>query len=125
MLAGGLGLVIPAIVLTLNATTTPVESASEDNAPLNGPPANPGTPGGSIVGPSTGAPPPPPAPRPTSDRTTPPSNVHLSLLDVNGAGLHLGVPVPEVRPTFTASELRQYGVAQQAEVRMSLVKIAF
>jgi len=31
----------------------------------------------------------------------------------------------EVRQTFSASELRQYGVAQQTEVRMPIVKIAF
>ncbi len=141
MLAGGLGLVIPAIVLTLNATRyMPAENASEDHAPTNSPPPNPGTPGGSLVGPSSVAPPPPssapPASPPPTSSVTPlphrseqaaprPTDVHLSLLDVNAAGLHLGVPVPEIRPVFSASELRQYGFAQQTEVRMPLVKIAF
>jgi hypothetical protein len=123
MLAGGLGLAIPAIVLTLNALSTPAESASEDNAPTNAPPANPGAPGKSIVGPS--APAAAPAAAPHSQLTPAPSNVHLSLVDVNRAGLHLGVPVPEVRPVFSMSELRQYGFAQQTEVRMPLVQIAF
>jgi hypothetical protein len=126
LLAGGLGLVIPAIVLTLNATRyQPSENASEDHAPTNGPPANPAAPGaGSIVAPPPSSPPPPP-PGHTSEAQPPSSAVHLSLLDVNGGGMHLGLPVPELRPVFSASELRQYGFAQQTEVRMPLVKIAF
>jgi len=112
LLAGGLALAIPAIILTLNAVNTPASSASEDHAPLNQPPANPGAPGKSIVGPSGAITP------------TPESTVHLSLVDVKD-GVHLGVPVPEVRQTFSANELRQYGLAQQTEVRMPLVKIAF
>ena len=142
MLAGGLGLVIPALVLTLNATRyRPSENASEDHAPTNSPTPNPGNPNGSIVGPSSITPPPPSsgpaaAPPPSNPPPPPPghselepssraSDVHLSLLDVNAEGLHLGLPVPEIRPVFSANELRQYGMAQQTEVRMPLVKIVF
>ena len=137
MLAGGLGLLIPAIVLTLNGTRyQPSENASEDHAPTNAPVANPGVPGGSMVGPaSSPAPAPAPAPAPSSPPpaggTTPPpasgSGPHLSLLDVNAntRGMHLGLPLPEVRPLFSSAELRQYGLAQQTEVRMPLVKIVF
>jgi hypothetical protein len=46
-------------------------------------------------------------------------------VDVNAEGLRIGVPVPDVRPMFSTSELRQYGMAQQTEVRMGIVKIAF
>jgi len=49
----------------------------------------------------------------------------LSLFDMNGGSMRLGVPVPEVRQLYSLSELRQYGMAQQTEVRMPLVKIAF
>jgi hypothetical protein len=49
----------------------------------------------------------------------------LSLFDVTGGSMRIGVPVPEVRPLYSMSELRQYGMAQQTEVRMPLVKIAF
>jgi hypothetical protein len=59
---------------------------------------------------------------------TPPSGggaPPLSLFDVSGGSMRLGVPVPEVRPLYSMSELRQYGMAQQTEVRMPLVKIAF
>jgi hypothetical protein len=44
---------------------------------------------------------------------------------MNGGSMRLGVPVPEVRQLYSLSELRQYGMAQQTEVRMPLVKIAF
>jgi hypothetical protein len=142
MLAGGLGLLIPAIVLTLNGTRyRPSENATEDHAPTNAPPANPGNPGGSIVAPTSpapaSAPPPSSAPAPTgtgagpstmapsSTKPGPASAPHLTLLDVNKEGMHLGLPIPEVRQTFSTSELRQYGMAQQTEVRMPIVKIAF
>jgi len=132
LLAGGLGLIIPAVVLTLNATRyLPTEGASEDHAPTNGPPANPAVPGGgSIVAPpASGTQPPlqsaPPPPGPTGETQAPSNAIHLSLLDVNGEGMHLGLPVPEIRPVYSASELRQYGFAQQTEVRMPLVKIVF
>jgi hypothetical protein len=146
MLAGGLGLIIPAVVLTLNATRyRPSENATEDHAPTNVPAANPGTPGGSIVAPAVApvgpaappSPPPPPNappgpgspgpvnPAPSSARPRPEGAPALSLFDVSARGMRMGVPVPEVRPVFSMSEVRQYGLAQQTEVRMPLVKIAF
>src|SRR5450432_1645789 len=58
MLAGGLALIIPAVVLTLNATRwQPEEGATEDSVPAA--PAEPGVVGGSIV--TSPASPPPPA----------------------------------------------------------------
>jgi len=74
MLAGGLALVIPAIVLTLNATRyMPEEGATEDAAPI-APPAEPGAPsGGSVVpSPDLVAPPPPSPPPPAAAPATPP-----------------------------------------------------
>ena len=140
MLAGGVGLIIPALVLTLNGIRyQPSNYGSEDHAPTNAPPANPGVPGGSAVTPVAPASPaaPPPAampapaaaPAPPAPAAAPPASgggkPPLSLLDMSGGAVRLGVPVPEVRPLFSASELRQYGLAQQTEVRMPLVKIAF
>src|SRR2546421_6986453 len=67
MLAGGLALIIPAVVLVLNATRyVPAEGAVEDNAPT-APAAEPGVPGGSVTGePPDVATPPPPAPPPAN-----------------------------------------------------------
>lgn len=60
MLAGGMALLIPAIVLTLNGTRyQPEEGATEDRTPA-GPPAEPGTPGGGVVAPPAASPAAPP-----------------------------------------------------------------
>jgi hypothetical protein len=143
MLAIGVGLVIPALVLSLNGMRyQPSENATEDHAPTNAPPANPGLPTGSSVTPATpsAAPAPAavpapapaavPAPAPAGGTAPPPASgggkpPSLSLFDVNGGSMRLGLPVPEVRPLYSMSELRQYGLSQGTEVRMPLVKIAF
>jgi hypothetical protein len=150
MLAGGLGLLIPAIVLTLNATRyQPTADLTEDRAPTNVPPADPGTPGGTPLGagggqnttPASMAPPAAggsgtpspdvPGPSPTPSAPAAPSGpagppvLPLSLLDVRGGELRLGLPVPEVRPMYSMSELKQMGLQQQTEFRMPLVKLTF
>jgi MFS family permease len=128
LLAGGLALVIPSIVLTLNATRyMPNEKATEDKPPVDAPLANPGAPGGSIVTPPAAPPPtlPPPAggggtPAP-STAPAPPS----SLLDVQGGSFRLSLPVPEVRPMYSIHEQKQYGLPQRAEVRMPVFAVTF
>jgi hypothetical protein len=141
MLAGGLALVIPAIVLVLNATRyMPAEGAVEDNAPT-APAAEPGVPGGSVTGepPDVAAPPPPPpaeppppsnppqsraSPRPRSSRPAP-SGVAASLVDVRQGGFRVGVPVPDVRPVFTVAEQRQYGMRGETELRLPVFHVVF
>ena len=51
----------------------------------------------------------------------------LSLFDVNRGAMRLGKGSRARRcgSSYSASEIRQYGLAQQTEVRMPLVKIAF
>jgi hypothetical protein len=129
MLAGGLALIIPAVVLVLNATRyMPEEGATEDRTPPAGPPAEPGTPAGGVVTPgandSSGAPgtspptPPPPA-------TPPPPPPPQSLFDVHQGAFRVGVPVPDVRPVFSLVEQRQYGMQAQTELRMPVVHVSF
>jgi hypothetical protein len=120
LLAGGLAFVIPAVVLTLNATRyRPEEGANEDNVPT-GPAAEPGVPGGSVGG----TPVQPASPPPTS--APPPPSGPQSLLDMGGGSVQLAIPVPDVRPVFSASEQRQYGVrASGAELRMPVLRVAF
>lgn len=76
VLAGGLALVIPAFVVALDQTRyLPTEGAREDK-PVNGPPSDPGKPGGSsVIGAEPPAPPPAAAPPPTdgASGTTPPA----------------------------------------------------
>src|SRR5262245_3689108 len=70
MLAGGLALLVPAIVVALDATRyMPAEGAREDK-PVNLPPSDPGKPGGSSV---VGAEP-PASQTPAPSTTTPPAS---------------------------------------------------
>lgn len=122
MLAGGLALVIPALVLYLNGTRyQPEEGATDDRAP-SGPPAEPGVPGvGVTTAPTSSAPAPttpPPAPSPAS---VPP----LSLFDVKGGAPRMGVPVPELHRTLTVSEERLYGTHAAGELRVPVLHVAF
>jgi hypothetical protein len=136
LLAGGLGLIIPALVLTFNATRyLPEEGATEDKTPVE-PAAEPGAPGGSLTGgsPDVVAPPPPPAPeapptptRPQSlkKRTPAPGAPVPSLVDVNESAFRLGVPVPDVYPAFSAEQQRQYGMRDVAELRLPVLHVTF
>jgi hypothetical protein len=128
LLAGGMALVIPALVLTLNATRyMPDESATEDKAPTNQPPANPGMPDGSSVegAPTTPAPsggsgsPAPTAPPP------PQSLLDLQLIDPTSSTVRFGVVVPRVKPMWSPEEEKQYGFRQGTEVRMPVVGVNF
>jgi MFS family permease len=144
MLAGGMALIIPAVVLTLNATRYhPSDSATEDKPPPGIPPADPGAPGGNavtgpgIVVPAPTSPPVAPPPSggvPTSSLTpTPvspsgPSVAPMSLFAVGVAketSLRLGLPVPEVRPMYSAAEQKAYGLPQHAELRMPIFRLSF
>ncbi|MGA3120216.1 MAG: hypothetical protein ABSF69_05545 [Polyangiaceae bacterium] len=127
MLAGGLALVIPAIVLMLNATRYfPEEGAVEDQPPTGATP-EPGAPGGSVVIPTPGTTPasvtPPASSPPASTQPAPPPQ---SLLDVHGGALRVGVPVPDVRPVYSVAEQREYGIrSAQTELRMPVLHVAF
>jgi multidrug transporter EmrE-like cation transporter len=137
MLAGGLALVIPAVVLLLNATRyQPDENAKEDQAPKNAPAADPGKAGGSpvIEGGAGGG-----GSISTDPKKTEPSGgggggttpkpedkkVPHSLIDVNQGNFRLGVPMPEIREAYSLKQLRDLGVRQVTEVRMPLVQVTF
>jgi hypothetical protein len=135
MLAGGLALVIPALVVSLNATaykppeTDRVEPAG--NEPAKEPPkAAPPSPGA--------APPPPPgaAPPPPQTKRAPPRrapsreyaalpHVPVSLFDMYRGRLALALPAPELRPLYTSAEMFKYGVVQGTEVRLPVFKAMF
>jgi multidrug transporter EmrE-like cation transporter len=130
MLAGGLALVIPTVVLLLNATRyQPDENAKEDNAPKNAPAADPGKAGGSPViegggSISTDK----PAGGGGGGGTTPKEDtktVPHSLLDVNEGQFRLGLPLPEIREAYSLRQMRDLGVKQVTEVRMPVVQVTF
>jgi hypothetical protein len=123
MLAGGLALVIPAVVLSLDATRyRPEEGATEDKAPT-GPLAEPGVPGGGVGAPApAAAPAAPPAAAPAPAPAPPPQ----SLLDGYKGEYRLGLPVPSVVPMFSATEAKTYGLTRNdAEFKMPVLHIAF
>ena len=134
LLAGGLALVIPAVVLTLNATRyMPEEGTSEDSAPT-GPAAEPGVPGGSVGGSPAGAPAPAPAPAPAAAPQSrlpaaapvaPTAMAPAAMFDLSPKTLRIGVPGAEVRPVFSVAEQRQYGMQGGTELRLPVVHVAF
>lgn len=116
LLAGGLALVLPTVVLTLNATRyRAAENYRETPAPTNVPPADPGAPNGTPV-----RPPPQGASR---DRATPPPTG--SLLAVREGAVQVGVPIPEVRPVFTPRQRAELGVKQETQVNVPVVHFSF
>jgi len=168
MLAGGLALIIPALVVTLDQTRyLPTEGAREDRPVNNLPPSDPGKPGGSsVVGaetaPSTpaGTPPSgvtpspaaPSAPAPGATPATPPAgggtggtpsqvrsqasnggvpagsllNLGVDTASLRASSFKVGVPVPEVHPTFTAAQKKQFAVESAAnEVRFPVMSLTF
>jgi hypothetical protein len=119
LLAGGLALVIPAIVLTVNGTRyRPQEGSTDDNVPT-GSPADPGAPSGNVLG----APPPArPSGAPTSSSRAPGLP---SLVDVGEGELRMGVPAVDVRPVFSVAEQKQYGTASVTEVKVPMLRVVF
>ena len=125
MLAGGMALIIPAIVLMLNATRYhPSAEATEDHAPTNkGPEANPGQAGGSSVAPPKNEP--ENKPESKGGGGNQPPYVPLSLFDIHDGSLRMGIPVPEVRSTYSMREVKELGVRQATELRVPVFKLAF
>jgi hypothetical protein len=118
LLAGGLALLIPGVVIALDQTRyLPTAGAREDKPVTNLPASDPGKPGaGAVVGAEPKDAPAPAAPAP----------VPQSLIDVRGSGLRMGVPVPEVRPVFTPQQKKLYAVESSAqEVRFPVVNVTF
>jgi len=123
MLAGGLALIIPALVVTLDQTRyLPTEGAREDRPVNNLPPSDPGKPGGSsVVGaetapstpaatPPTGVTPSPASPTPSTPAPTPPagggtggtpsqvrSQASSSSSPQGGSLINLGVDTADLR----------------------------
>ncbi len=131
MLAGGLALVIPALVISLNATAYhPPESDRQEpanNEPARDAPKPDAAPG--AVPPAGGASQTPGAtsyvlPRRRGEVASLP-HLPMSLFDMYKGKVSLAVPVPQIRPLYTEREMWQYGVAQGTEVRVPVFKAMF
>jgi hypothetical protein len=147
MLAGGLALLIPAVVVALDATRyMPTEGAREDK-PVTPLQPDPGKPGGSSVvgaepapttpGPGSASSPPnpsPAAPAPAPTPPTPPGGGGTqaprapvsSLFNLGNGDFRVGVPVPEVRPVLGSTERVRMGADNRgSELRFPVVRITF
>ncbi|MFT3774765.1 MAG: hypothetical protein QM820_56165 [Minicystis sp.] len=124
MLAGGMALLIPALVVSLNATAyKPPES--DRNEPAGNEPSKDGV----KVTPPGAAPPPGTTRldkkvRPNREFAAIP-HIPVSLVDVYKGKINLGLPALEVRPLYSQQEMVQYGVAQGTEVRLPVFKAMF
>jgi hypothetical protein len=118
MLAGGMALVIPAVVISLNATSyRPSEEDSSE--PVTNKPSSE-----------------PPAPKTTSIeyrhrmhlRARAPEGAHgipMSLVAVSPTRLSLGIPALTLRQTFTPREIAEYGVTQATQVHLPVFQAVF
>jgi hypothetical protein len=134
MLAGGLALVIPAVILALNATAykPPDGDRAEpaNNEPSKEPPRPmPAAPPGAAPG---GESPPPPTTQNgyryrSSYRASLASIPHIptSLLDVYGGKLGFGLPAAKVSPLYSQAEIARFGVTQGTEVQVPVLKAMF
>lgn len=132
MLAGGLALVIPTLVLTLSATTQSDFEESTDPSVIVTEPSTGPLPG---EAPKDGAPP--------TDDTQPggttvkvektssrkkingQERLPLALVDVNGKALRVGIPVIKVKDHFTKAEVASFGVEQVKEFHIPVFSAAF
>lgn len=112
LLAGGMALVIPTIVVSLNATTyKPPESTM-----------------GTSGEPADNQPSPGPAPLPAQpqSRAVPkPQRFGFSLVGMREGELALSLPGVAVKPLYTRREMWTYGVAQGTEVNVPLFQASF
>jgi hypothetical protein len=144
VLAGGMTLVIPTIVLVLSQTAyAPPADYITDKPPADEPVANPPHPD---AAPPAAAPPPgatpPAAPAPASGaaptssvpqkrrvaraRSLPPLTLMPpALVALRPGALALNVPAVEIHDTYTRTELAMYGVTQHTEVHIPVLNVVF
>lgn len=125
MLAGGMALVIPTIVVSLNATMykapegssiTTIEPA--DNQPAPGPAPLPTQPQTRRQAPRDS--------RQALSRPAPkPERFSFSLIGMRSGALALSLPAVEVKPLYSRREMWTYGVSQGTEVNVPLFQASF
>jgi len=119
MLAGGMALVIPALVLSLNATSYRPPETDREEPVTNEPAPTPPAAGAPLTTSREG-----PKPRARTAKAAVP-HIPLSLLDVYKGHIAIGLPAFEVRPLYTQREVWQYGVSQGSEVRVPVFQAMF
>jgi len=111
MLAGGMALVIPALVVALDATSyrPPAPGESDADEPVDN---NPEAPGGE-------------ASFEITSEVQQPHGMQVGAIDLSKGRLRIGAPAVDVRPTYSAEELATFGVEQDTEVQFPIVRATF
>jgi hypothetical protein len=135
LLAGGMAMIIPTTVAVLQATSYKAPADYQEDRPGKGtaPVAEPPRPAPAAPPAAPGAPPPPAEPgkpavqldRSLHRTATVRPPVPMSLVDLDGSSVRLGVPAVEIRPMYSVAELRRFGLEQQTEVRLPLFQATF
>ncbi len=132
MLAGGMALVIPTVVITLSATT--YRPGNEDSTPAD---ASPSSADGKATvevskpaagaggGATTTTKPPPTKHKPEKHSLGLPPARSFALLNMDSSSIRVGVPAVSMKPTYTVTEVAKFGLSQRYEVHAPLVDIAF
>jgi hypothetical protein len=116
MLAGGMALVIPTLIVTLNATIYRAPEIYPGEPVTNTPaPESPQPTTGKLRGPRV-------AHAPRGPR---PMHIPMSLFDVHDGRVALGLPAVEIRPVYTQEELAKFGVAQAREIKIPVFAASF
>ncbi|MFO0614330.1 MAG: hypothetical protein U0414_17215 [Polyangiaceae bacterium] len=124
MLAGGLALVIPTLVLTLNATTKKNydDDSTTTTTPAPSTETKPGEkqPDGSTVTVTSDA-----KKQLKRKRTKEHPTAPTAAIDLSGDAVRLGIPAVVVKPMYSEVEISQFGVQQHTEVRIPVFSAAF
>ncbi|XXX74268.1 hypothetical protein WMF30_42150 [Sorangium sp. So ce134] len=116
MLAGGMALVIPTLVVTLNATAYKPPEGDQSEPIRNEPAAEPPQPGINV--------------QITSDaarilRGTRWEEPRLGLVDITPRRVALGAPALSLKPLYSQDEMFKFGVAQGHELRVPVLRASF
>ena len=139
MLAGGMALIIPTVVITLSANAyTP---GSEDSTPVDATPADAGSTGLGVKvntsdstnmgspsaggGTTTTTPPLPPKRKPANESAAPIRRPQALVSFDDLTTMKVGVPAIAIRPMYTRTELSQFNQPQRYEVTAPVVSFAF
>ncbi|MGK4002607.1 hypothetical protein WMF31_08285 [Sorangium sp. So ce1036] len=116
MLAGGMALVIPTLVVTLNATAYRPPETDQSEPIRNEPVAEPPQPGINVQITSDAA------PLLRGIRAEAP---RLGLIDIAPSRVALGVPALSLRPLYSQDELFKFRVTQGHELRVPVLRATF
>ncbi|WP_437479555.1 hypothetical protein WME75_33820 [Sorangium sp. So ce1014] len=116
MLAGGMALVIPTLVVTLNATAYKPPETDQSEPIRNEPAAEPPQPGVNVQITTDAAP---------VLRGLRREEPRLGLVDITPRRVALGMPALSLKPLYSQDEMFKFGVAQGHELRVPVLRASF